>query len=294
MRQYLLFLFTLFYSVSVLSEADGPDYWRLNAEQAVMMLNQPKSHADILIEIPVNANALRNQGCEPSPSFEEWSNMTNSERENTNKNAWCKISYLLVSGWVPKHLLSEGQAPYPSFDCSAELRSIETLICQTPELIELDNKLDNVFKSSIKVAENLDSDSEKSVKLLRTEEKGWINGRNDCWKSTDIKQCVRFNYEHRIAQLQTKWILVPSGRPVHYSCGNEGHEFYLTEFSTDTLPAVAIEYGDNRKIFVANDKTMPMDLQGEFGRYLKVEGHNATLVWNQFEEPMQCTRSQLE
>ncbi|MGB6188236.1 MAG: hypothetical protein WBF70_06640, partial [Aeromonas molluscorum] len=50
-------------------------------------------------------------------------------------------------------------------------------------------------------------------------QRGWIKGRNECWKADDLRQCVLTNYQQRITELQIKGgqMMVPS--PVIYQCG---------------------------------------------------------------------------
>ena len=86
----------------------------------------------------------------------------------------------------------------PTFDCTKTDSSIETLICQDSELAALDIKLAAVYAAaSQKVQEQ-----EQQSPLLTTGQRGWIKGRNDCWKADDKKGCAKTEYQRRIAELQ--------------------------------------------------------------------------------------------
>ncbi len=51
--------------------------------------------------------------------------------------------------------------------------------------------------------------------MLRTEQRGWIKGRDDCWKSADKHSCIVNEYQHRIAFLQARYSLIP-GTGTHF------------------------------------------------------------------------------
>jgi uncharacterized protein len=41
-------------------------------------------------------------------------------------------------------------------------------------------------------------------KMLKADQRGWVKGRNDCWKSSDESGCGRREYEARIAELKDR------------------------------------------------------------------------------------------
>ena len=104
----------------------------------------------------------------------------------------------------------------PSFDCSkVEAGSIEALICQDDQLSALDRMMAAVFAAATKKASN------EHPPVLKAEQRGWIKGRNDCWKSDDKRQCIQQSYKLRIAELQARYRLVRATKPVSYVC--DGH-----------------------------------------------------------------------
>ena len=39
---------------------------------------------------------------------------------------------------------------------------------------------------------------------LKAEQRGWIKGRNDCWKTSDQRGCIKSAYEERISELENR------------------------------------------------------------------------------------------
>ena len=91
-------------------------------------------------------------------------------------------------------------AKQPSFDCSkVKKNSSEGLICSSDELMDLDNELAAVYKQALPKASKDD--------MLKAHQRGWIKGRNDCWKAEDEKKCMADEYKLRIKELKEKYAL---------------------------------------------------------------------------------------
>ncbi len=91
-------------------------------------------------------------------------------------------------------------ANQPSFDCSKVKKdSSEGLICGSDELMDLDRELAAVYKQALNKASKDD--------MLKAHQRGWIKGRNDCWKAKDEKQCMVDQYKLRIKELKEKYTL---------------------------------------------------------------------------------------
>ncbi|MFO1429136.1 MAG: hypothetical protein U1F76_03195 [Candidatus Competibacteraceae bacterium] len=41
-------------------------------------------------------------------------------------------------------------------------------------------------------------------KTLKAEQRGWVKGRNDCWKAGDQRGCIKSEYEARIRELKDR------------------------------------------------------------------------------------------
>ncbi len=147
-------------------------------------------------------------------------------------NAWT-ISQVM---WVPHRFAGMGkpvQSPHtgPTFDCTKAQGSIEELICGSAELAHLDRQLNTAY------AVRLAAVTSAEKRNLRAEQRGWIKGRNECWKSSDPYQCTVGTYTDRIAELSmdhtslpgTAWVgiriagdTVPSDVDINLSFGEDG------------------------------------------------------------------------
>lgn len=111
--------------------------------------------------------------------------------------------------WRPDRFAQIGEPPVenretgPAFDCSKARGSVEEMICRSAELARLDRRLTVVY------AETLAAATPAEQRLLRAEQRGWIKGRNDCWKSSGPHQCVVGVYNDRIAELSTETVSLP-------------------------------------------------------------------------------------
>lgn len=84
----------------------------------------------------------------------------------------------------------------PAFDCSKASSTVEEMICADPRLGELDQELTALYKQALKAT------SGQAHKNLKAYQRGWIKGRNDCWKADEIDACVYNEYYLRINELK--------------------------------------------------------------------------------------------
>jgi len=128
----------------------------------------------------------------------------------------------------------------PAFDCKrVRANSAEALICQNPQLSQLDLQLHQVFASATALAAN------EQPPLLKAEQRGWIKGRDECWKDDDEIACMQQLYQRRIAELQARYRLVPMRGPLRYQCGAvPADELVLSYFATNPATLLA-ERGDS-------------------------------------------------
>ncbi|WP_286236923.1 MliC family protein [Neptuniibacter halophilus] len=278
----------------LLAEADGPDYFR--TEQVTAVLSAPAEGATLLTQIPARHNGLRNHGCVGRLSFADWSKLDQQQRIDAAGKVWCKVTYEGHVGWVRNVMLREGSAPQqPGYSCDKAAHEIEQLVCGDQELIRLDHLLNEVFRVSLRRAAGLDDRPDQAVKQLRARQRGWIKGRNACWKAmAEKRSCTLKRYQQRIAQLEADWGSGESGSVRRYVCGdNLANEVYFQPVKTSTLPAAIIEYGDQRQVFTAAISASGSRYNGEFGRYFWTRGEEALLVWDQ-RQPEQTCRLRVE
>lgn len=172
----------------------------------------------------------------------------------------------------------------PSFDCTAsKAGSVEELLCADEALAALDRKLADVYAQATARAAN------EQPPFLAAEQRGWIKGRNECWKADDERACVEDSYRRRIAELQARYRLVPARGPFYYACnGDPANEVVVTFFQTDP-PTLIAERGDQTSL-------MYVALSGSGARY---EGRNesfwehqgqAMVTWGYGSPQMTCAR----
>ena len=173
--------------------------------------------------------------------------------------------------------VSTSQAAEPSYDCRKASGSIEELICQNDELAALDHKLAKYFKLAT------ESYPAEELKTLKAGQRGWIKGRNDCWKSDDKSGCVRKEYQYRITDLQ---ITTGSAGITHsavFICNPEKHDSITAVFYNETeLPAAVLtRLSDD----VDEQKLLFLTRSGSGAKYLGqnvefwTKGSEAIVTW---------------
>lgn len=126
-------------------------------------------------------------------------------------------------------------AEKPSFDCGkVQAGSIEELVCQDAGLTKLDQQLAEVYAQAADKAKN------EQPPMLKAMQRGWVKGRNECWKSEDKRACVESSYQTRIAELQAQYRLVEMTGPIFYVCdGNPANEVVVSYFKTEPATLIA-------------------------------------------------------
>ncbi len=90
-------------------------------------------------------------------------------------------------------------AAEPSFDCSKAESSAEEAVCASEALAALDLELARLYKLAL-ADPNLTAQERDELKATQ---RGWIKGRNECWKSSlPMEVCVAGSYGIRIHDLR--------------------------------------------------------------------------------------------
>jgi uncharacterized protein len=160
----------------------------------------------------------------------------------------------------------------PPVDCSKLLAaSVAGQVCRDPGLRALDDSLAKVYAQALQKA------AHERPPTLKAEQRGWLKGRDECWKSGDQRACVADSYKRRIAELQARYRLVPIRATVRYACeGQPGSEVLANYFDTDP-PVLMAERGDAVSL-------MYRDISGSGARYV---GRNESLWEHQGEASIQ-------
>lgn len=173
-------------------------------------------------------------------------------------------------------------ADVPSFDCTkVDAGSIEAMVCKDAGLSQLDNNLAEVYSQALEKAKN------EQPPTLKAMQRGWVKGRNECWKSEDKRACIEASYQTRIAELQAQYRLVDMTGPVFYACdGNPANEVVVTYFKTEPATLIA-EHGDSTSLMFVQPSGSGAKYQGRNESLWEHQGE-AKVVWG-FEAPeMTC------
>jgi uncharacterized protein len=135
----------------------------------------------------------------------------------------------------------------PSFDCSQTPAStVEQRICQDEKLATLDRELAGAYAAASAKAGRADAAA------LQSAQRAFIKSRNDCWKATDVQDCVENGYKRRIAELQARYRLVKAVGMGRYQCPGPPVREVVAEFFATDPPTAMIQYaGETQLMFVA-------------------------------------------
>jgi uncharacterized protein len=124
---------------------------------------------------------------------------------------------------------------------------------------------------------------------LKAEQRGWIKGRNECWKSDDKRGCVKTEYERRIAELQARYRLVAATGPVFYACdGNPSNEVVATFFQTEP-PTLIAERGDSVSLMFLQPSGSGAKYQGRNESLWEHRGE-AVVTWGHGAPELRCKK----
>ncbi len=197
------------------------------------------------------------------------------------------LTSIFAAAFMLMGTASFAAAEGPAFDCAKASGEIETLICDDAGLAALDHELAEVYAASLDKLKGV-ADEEDAVRSLKAHQRGWIKGRNDCWKAEDKRRCTEDAYKTRIAELRARYALVPGGEPVFYTCnGNPADEILATFYPTDPQ-AVRLERGDSQVIALQARSGSGVRYVADFGIVFWGHHGEARVEWPQGTE-FTCT-----
>jgi uncharacterized protein len=171
----------------------------------------------------------------------------------------------------------------PAYDCRKASGSIEKLICADPELGALDRTLAVVYSAALRKAAN------ERPPVLRAEQRGWIKGRNDCWKAEDRQQCAMESYRLRIAELQARYRLIPVSASATYVCAGVSRNEVIANFFQTDPPSLIAERGDSVSLMFQQPAASGIRYQGRNESLWEHQGE-ATVVWGYGAPEMRCQK----
>jgi uncharacterized protein len=178
----------------------------------------------------------------------------------------------------------------PAFDCAKAAGWAEELICEDADLAALDRRLADRYATALEAAESLDVGAAAAADELHATQRGWIAGRDECWKSDDLRACVEDAYLSREGELVALWLLDEPVAKTFWACGdNPANEVAVWFFDTER-PAVRIEYGDGVEAGTRATSASGTRYAARFGREFWEKGTEALFTWEQ-GETMSCVKA---
>jgi len=191
------------------------------------------------------------------------------------------VFYALLNGEKDKQLhfcgeLAEMEAERPSFDCDKAAGEVEKLICSDRELARRDWALVAVFKKALgKIKED-----DTQTATLKAEQRGWIKGRNECWKATEIRDCVANRYSDRHATLLAHYGMIEASETQVWACDGDAKALYVTLFMTEP-PTVNLVMDERTATAIQRIAASGTRYEAPFGAFFWAKGRDAMLEWPQ-------------
>lgn len=146
---------------------------------------------------------------------------------------------------VPEASAPDASAPAtatadtPSFDCAKASGEQEKLVCGDPELAALDRQLADTYQQALAKASD--------PALVRATQRGWVKGRDDCWKAEDVRACVFEAYVRGIVDLRLQHGMVQAATAVEYRC-DDAAKRVAAAFYNDPPQAMVLTVDDDQSI----------------------------------------------
>jgi uncharacterized protein len=163
----------------------------------------------------------------------------------------------------------------PSFDCGKAGSSAEKLVCEDTELARLDRLVAERYAAALDVIRNLDTGASRAEDQLRASQRGWIKGRDECWKASDLRSCVESAYLRREGELVARWLLEEPTEIAFWTCEGPSNEVVIYFFDTE-LPSVRFEHLDRVDTGSLVPTASGSRYEGSFGRSIWIQGQKAT------------------
>jgi len=189
--------------------------------------------------------------------------------------------YALPNGDKGKRLYFCAERPSketlgPDFDCAKARGNVERLICADKELARRDWALAAVYRNALGRIAGDDA----QVRALKAEQRGWIKGRNDCWKAQDMRGCVSAQYSDRHATLLARFGLIEAGPTQVWTCDGMPVPLYVTPFMTEPQ-TINLVRGDDTTTAIQRTAASGSRYEAPFGVFFWIKEKEATLEWPQ-------------
>lgn len=186
---------------------------------------------------------------------------------------------------------ASGTMAQPSFNCSKATSEVEEQICSDDALAVLDRRLSVRYDATKDVIGSMEAGREEALNNLRATQRGWIKGRDECWKAKDLSACVEATYLTREAELVTLWMLDTPATVKSYVCNKtQANEISVFFFDTE-LPGIRLEYGDSIRAGWRVRSGSGSKYELSFGGMFWVKGTEAQFRW-EVGQDMACVATE--
>lgn len=169
-----------------------------------------------------------------------------------------------------------------SYDCSEpSIGTIDAMICRSPALSSLDQQMSEVYAAAQAKAVN------EHPASLKSEQRGWLKGRDECWKQDDKNQCVTDAYTQRIAELQARYRLIKIADVLTFACNdNPDDELVVSHFATQPATLIA-DYRESLSLMYRQPSADGVQYQGR-NESIAFKANEAVVVWGYEAKPVIC------
>jgi uncharacterized protein len=152
-----------------------------------------------------------------------------------------------------------------SFDCVKAETEAEKLVCADPQLAALDRQLATEYQYAVAKAR-------AGSAGLDAAQRGWVAGRDDCWKDGDVRTCVLEAYQTRLVELKlnrSDTIVPPI---VEYRCDDDSKPLSAVFYNEFEPRSAVLTWGDDQAIIFAQPTASGIRYEREGVEYREHQG----------------------
>ncbi|MCB2106656.1 MAG: MliC family protein [Rhodobacteraceae bacterium] len=186
---------------TMILRADGIAAFRLNCNRATATWSATPA-SDNSGRIEFGPSSMTRAACPPPSLDTKIARDLQYVRSYAIRDGNLYLSLMADGGIYAWKTSGQVSSRGPSFDCAAAKSSAEKIVCTNDRIAHLDRELARLFGLAL---EQPDLGPARQ-KELRAMQRGWIKGRDDCWKSTlGLESCVIEEYAFRIHDLRRSY-----------------------------------------------------------------------------------------
>ncbi len=144
---------------------------------------------------------------------------------------------------VAEPVRAEG-ATGPGFDCAKATSEVEKLLCRDAALAALDRELAAQYQKVLAATRG------EERERLTAVERGWVKGRDECWKDDQARRCIEEAYRTRLAELRIGEGARPAGVQ-EYRCNDDGQPLSAVFYDQFEPRVAVVSHGRDQAIVFA-------------------------------------------